>query len=142
MTHGRTNFLDAKTPEGTQRGRPALRKKGYAQAKPKPRGAGDLERGNRELVVKSSTPRYGLGRRSAFERRTASHQETDQKGQRTSKEELELDVPSDHTGVQVGETSEGCEPHECDQAETCLGIIGRCQGVERLRKPEGASKSD
>jgi hypothetical protein len=100
MTHGRTNFLEAQTPEGRQSRRPALRKKGYAQAELMLGGAGDLERGSRELVIKFSTPRYGLGGQLLFERRMAGYQKTDQKGRRNSKEDLELDVPSDNAGNQ------------------------------------------
>lgn len=72
----------------------------------------------------------------------ARHQETDQRGRQSRKREPDAVGRSGNIGNQGGETSEGCEPHECDQAETCLGIIGRSQGVERLRKPEGASKSE
>lgn len=72
----------------------------------------------------------------------AGHQETDQRGRQSRKGKSDAIGGCDNGGNQRGETSEGREPHECDQAETCLGIIGRSQGVERLRKPEDASKSE
>lgn len=70
------------------------------------------------------------------------NQDTDQRGRQFRKGKSDTIGGCDNVGNQRGEASEGREPHECDQAETCLGIIGRSQGVERLRKPEGASKSE
>jgi len=43
----------------------------------------------------------------------------------TSKEEVKPRNRLDHVGNQRGETSEGREPHECDQGEKALGSIGR-----------------
>jgi len=72
----------------------------------------------------------------------AGNQETDQRGRRSRKGKSDATGGCDNVGNQRGEASEGREPHECDQAERRLGIIGRSQGVGRLRKPEDASKSE
>jgi len=72
----------------------------------------------------------------------AGNQETDQRGRQSRKGKSDVIGGCDNGGNQRGEASEGREPHECDQAERRLGIIGRSQGVERLGKPEDALKSE
>lgn len=67
---------------------------------------------------------------------------TNPRGRQSRKGKSDTVGSRDNIGNQRGEASEGREPHECDQTERCLGIIGRCQGVERLGKPEDASKSE
>jgi hypothetical protein len=107
-----------------------------------PRGAEDLERGSQGRPVETSTQWNGLGGQPAFERKQVGRRDTTQRGRQSRKGASETIGGLANFGNQRGETSEGCEPHECDQAEIGLGIIGRCQSVERLRKPEDASKSE
>jgi hypothetical protein len=90
-----------------------------------------------QAMVQNGMPLLERGEVSCdSQEETASHNETGQKGRQSRKRESDLVIETDNAGNRRGETSEGCEPHKCDRAETCLGSIGKSNasgGCENLR---------
>lgn len=142
MARGRTNSLEAHTPEGKQSRQPIPRKKETPKQCQCQEGEATSreEGGNGRHVEYPRQRTWQMANRRKTRKQVAKNVVIEdgrlERGSRT-------DARDANVGNQRGETSEGREPQECDRDETRSGFIGRrkaSRGCENLRTHRSPSE--